>query len=396
MIEEGIGVESDARVGNAARNRSVELGQRDPSLAGSDAIVARALASSSIYTESQKENVWRMADDLHERRRVWESVPFRILFEFNRRCNVQCVHCSIDRRGAKELAPEVLDRLLDGIGHGSIEIMPFLGGEPTLAPLSEAARIARRHRQWLNLITNGILFDRECFESIADVTARVQYSFHSHRADVFARVIPGADFSRVARNLEDGVRIAERTDAQIVACIVPMYEMLDELSDYVRFVADLGVRRIIVQNLYPHTPGKSRLGDDACADTPRNRERFGEMLATAKRLGVFIETNVPQLFGDPDNVPRRASRFDLLQDNAHIVELYHPGFCISTALQLVVEWNGTVLPCIRDHIPLGNLLRQDFESIWNGPTMQRLRASHFDRTPRPSCALCRNFYLGHP
>lgn len=384
---------SDTAYSDTARGGT---SRKDTSRADSDAIVERALASSPIYTESQKQNVRHMADDLWEGRRVWQSVPFRILFEFNRRCNVQCVHCSIDRRNTGELSPHVLERLLEQIGHGSIEIMPFLGGEPTLAPLAEAGRICREHSQWLNLITNGVLFDRECFESIADVTARVQYSFHSHRRDIFERVIPGVDFDRVVKNLEDGVRIAERTGAHIVACVVPMFDMLDRLSEYVQFVADRGVKRIIVQNLYPHTPGKSRLGEDACADTPRNSVRYAEMLATAKRLGVFIETNVPQLFGDPENVPRVSSPFDLLQDNAHIVQLFRPEFCISTALQLVIEWDGTVLPCIRDRIPLGNLLTQEFDAIWNGPVMQRLRTSHFERTPSPKCASCRKFYLDHP
>ena len=159
-----------------------------------DVIVERALARSPIYTESQKENVRLMARDLAEGRLWWRSVPFRILFEFNRRCNVQCVHCGIDRRRTGELGTDVLERLLDRIGHGSVEIMPFLGGEPTLAPIPAIAAIARRHRQWLNFITNGIRFDRALFESIADVTARVQFSLHAHRADMFRRVIPNVDF----------------------------------------------------------------------------------------------------------------------------------------------------------------------------------------------------------
>lgn len=105
---------------------------------------------------------------------------------------------------------------------------------------------------------------------------------------------------------------------------------------------------------------------------------------------------MPELWGDPRNVPRERSRFDLLQDSAELVAQFAPEFCISTAMQAVIEHDGTVLPCIRDRIPLGNVHRRPFLELWNGEVMQSLRESHFRATPRPACRTCRRFYLGHP
>lgn len=361
-----------------------------------DRIVEAALARAAIYSDAQRQNVRWMADDLHAGRSVWSSVPFRILFEFNRRCNVQCVHCSIARAGTGELGIDVFERLLDQIGWGSIEVMPLLGGEPTLAPIARIAPIMRARNHYLNFITNGILFDRRFFAPIADVTARVQFSFHSHRRDVFQRIMPNADFDAVARNLAGAVRIAEKSQTQVVACIVPMFDMLEHLADWVRFVGDLGVPRVIVQNLYPQTHRRATLAATSTLSPERQADAYARALAAARAAGVFVETNVPELFGDPRNQPRTTGRFDILQDNAHIVSLYAPQFCISTALQIVIEWDGTVVPCIRDHIVLGNLHRTPFMDIWNGEAMQKLRRSHFDRKPSANCARCRVFYLGHP
>lgn len=361
-----------------------------------DALLDRTLSADRLLRRSQHDNLRRMADDLFLRRSVWNSVPVRVLFEFNRRCNVKCVHCDIRRAGTKELGLDVFERVLDEVGHGAFEVMPLVGGEPTLAPIREAAALCRRRGQWLNFITNGVLFTREWFEPVADVTARVQFSLHAHDAATFERVIPGADFDVVTRNVRDVAAIGRTTGVQVLACIVPMYGMLERLHEYVRFVADLGVERIIVQNLYPHTTRKDALMPEGCADPAVRREAFARALETAIELGVHVETNVPELWGDPRNVPRSASPFDLLQDSAELVAQFAPEFCISTAMQTVIEHDGTVLPCIRDRIPLGNVHQESFLELWNGTRMQALRESLFRATPRPACRLCRSFYLGHP
>src|SRR5262249_28095003 len=145
------------------------------------------------------------------------------------------------------------ERLLDEIGWGVMDVMPFAGGEPTLAPLHELARVLRPRNVWLTLVTNGVLFTGDYFRPIADRCARVQYSFHAHRPDAFNRIMPAADYATVGRNLADGVRIAEQPDTQVITCIVLMHDALDHLENYVRFVAELGFTRAIVQKPYPTT-----------------------------------------------------------------------------------------------------------------------------------------------
>ena len=154
------------------------------------------LARVRILGESQLRNAHLKACDLFEERLEWESVPFRLMLESNRRCNVKCVHCDIERTGTGSLHPEILERLMEEVGWGSMEIMPFAGGEPTLAPIEHLAKLARRHNNYLNFITNGFLFDRSYYRSIADVTARVHFSLHSHRKEVNERI---ANVGRYAR-----------------------------------------------------------------------------------------------------------------------------------------------------------------------------------------------------
>lgn len=348
-----------------------------------------------ILNDSQRENARRKAQDLHQERLVWESVPFRMLWEFNRRCNVKCAHCDIQRAGTGALPLAALERVLSEVGWGLWELMPLVGGEPTLAPIHEAVPLLRRHNVYLNFITNGILFDPAFFEPIADITSRVQFSLHSMRKEVFERIMPHSDFGRVVRNLRATVELAERTETHVIPCIVAMDDVLDELPDYVDFVADLGARRMIVQKLYPKTLRKDELDFRARRSPAEQADIFGAVRERARARGVYVETNVAELFRDPEmEVP--PSRFNIQQENVGIVELFHPGFCMSTATQAIVEWDGSFLPCIKDRILQGNLLEHSFGALWNGAGMQALRRSFFQRSYRPNCSVCRDFYLGHP
>lgn len=360
----------------------------------SDRLMEEALAA-DFLNDSQRRNARLKSRDLLEERSEWESVPFRLMIEPNRNCNARCVHCDIERTGTGNLSLAVVERLLDEVGWGSMEIMPFIGGEPTLAPIDSLAPLARRHNNYFNFITNGLRFTGDYYRRIADCTARVHFSFHSHRREAHERIMPGLSYDVIVQNMRDAADIGRDSGAQILAGLVVMEENLEDLAEYVRFVHGLGIRRVVFQKLYPWTKVYGLQGVEGRRSPDEIAEHAGRALETALELGVFLEGNVDAVFGDPRNQNPWTSRFDVLQSNAHVVQLFHPGFCISTAITVLVEWDGTVLPCCRDRIVLGNLNEQSFGEIWNGDAMKRLRESFFRRRLSSFCAKCMAFYNGH-
>ena len=357
--------------------------------------VERALARTPFLQSGQRENTWLKARDLAQGRTVWESVPFRVILESNRRCNLSCVMCDVAHTSRGELPARTIEALYDEIGWGAMEIQPFGAGEPTLAPMDVLAPLARRHNQYFNFITNGVLFTRDYYAAIADVTARVQFSLHSHHADVAESIAPGQGFERVVRNLRDTLHIAGETGAHVLASLVVMNRNLDELPDYVRFMADLGVKRVLFSRLYPTSSIYAEEGVELHRSPAEIRERALEALEVALANDVYLESCMDVLVEDPRNRPHAASPYDFLHDNAHLVELFAPGACISTSVTIYVEWDGTVLPCYQHRIPLGNLHRDSWEEIWNGERMQAHRASFFERRLEPFCAGCQAFFCGH-
>lgn len=364
---------------------------KEPVYEESRRLMEDGLSFAEILNDFQKENIRLKAEDLWNRRLIWESVPFRILFEFNPWCNAKCVHCHIDHSPKDELTPAVLEALLEEIGWGVTEIMPLLRGEPTLAPLHEIAPMLRRYNHYLNLITNGLLFTRSYHAPIADIMSRVQFSLHTHRRDLFKHITPKLDYDVVVQNIRDAVEVAEETGAHILTCICPMLDMLDYMEEYVTFVAGLGVKRIVIQKLFPQTLKYRELDPFIVRDMEDVTLIWRKVLETARKLDVFIESNFIEFFKDENN-PTTQSKLDILQDNAHICELFYPGFCISTAINVVVEYDGTVIPCVNDRIVLGSLRESSFSDIWNGEPMQELRRSHFERKLRPNCDTCKDFH----
>lgn len=362
---------------------------------GREELLERALAETKYLTETQRDNVRYKARDLADECRVWESTPFRVILESNRRCNLSCMMCDNVHAGNGVLPARVIETLYESIGWGAMEILPFGAGEPTLSPMSFLAPLARRHNQFFNFITNGVLFTRAYFEAIADVTSRVQFSLHSHRPEVAESIAPGQGFERVVRNLRDAVRIGEATEAHILSSLVVMDRNLDDLPSYVQFVADLGVKRILFSRLFPTSSAYAQEGIELHRSPTEVHERSLEALEVALANDIYLESNLEALVNDPRNRPHLPSRFDFLHENAQIVELFGPKACISSSVTVFVEWDGTVLPCFQGRIPLGNLNRDGWDAIWNGERMQRHRASFFEGRPDHSCAECQTFFCGH-
>ncbi|MBF0137513.1 MAG: SPASM domain-containing protein [Magnetococcus sp. DMHC-1] len=80
------------------------------------------------------------------------------------------------------------------------------------------------------------------------------------------------------------------------------------------------------------------------------------------------------------------------------VQLYPP--CSRLWSTAVVAWNGDLLPCIYDvnhDYVLGNIQKENFVDIWNGPGMVALRKSMLDGTFRTLLPLCEHcIVLGSP
>jgi len=157
-----------------------------------------------------------------------------------------------------------------------------------------------------------------------------------------------------------------------------------QMADLVTFVADLGGKELSLQELLPNSTGFDKLRLDGRVD----EQQFGAMVElvrlTAEQRGVAVSLHLHQPWGGhvAPPTPRQGSKAPL----AEIRELHmdslarmHPGFCPMAMNYLKVTPDGSVYPCCRgpEELNMGNVLKQDFDAIWNGSRYREFRRRMF-------------------
>ena len=75
----------------------------------------------------------------------------------------------------------------------------------------------------------------------------------------------------------------------------------------------------------------------------------------------------------------------------------HPAnnFCDNITSTITIRWDGTVVPCCYDltsRSPMGNILTEDLETIWNNTKYKELREAIVSFDPPPLCQGCNVLY----
>ena len=335
--------------------------------------------------------------DLRAKRLVFESRPYEAHVQFSNFCNMSCIMCHNGKNPPlKRMSDAVLGRLHDEVAPDLTFITPHDGSEPTVVTWDETVALAKDCGVRLWLTTNGQVFDEQKFHECKDVLDLLTVSVDSHLPEVFEAIRPGAKAEKVFRNLEAVARLSTQHGIQCMVTAVFMTLNAPSMPDTVAWVADRGVQVMTVTQMI---------------DT--NRESWhldatmhfsAEYLDWIKQQCVAVAQDRKMLlcwyladhewfdFRDPaERLPGSMVRHvHYAADERR--RLLHPGYCDWAASRLRICADGQVSPCGLDtgrDLDLGNLERQSFDEIWNGPTAQDLRRAHFTWDYPGVCKSCR-------
>lgn len=288
------------------------------------------------------------------------NAPYKADLALTYGCNNRCAHCynppararmpSLDLAGWKR----VLDRLVDvGIPHGI-----FTGGEPTLVR-GLADLIA--HAEALGLITglntNGRrMTDRGFAQSLADAgLCHVQVTLESPQPEVHDAMTGTRAFHETVR----GIRNALASGLHTITNTTLTRKNAGQADALVGYLHDLGLRTFAVNGMI--YSGAGRTAVDAISPgemgplLARLRDRAGE-------LGMRMLWYTPTAYCELSPV-----------------ELgLEPRRCNAGEYSVCIEPNGDVLPCQSYYHPVGNLLDDPWESIWNSPLFRSFRGRSDD------------------
>lgn len=331
--------------------------------------------------------------------------PVSVVWSLSYRCNLRCLHCyqSASTPSSDELSIDEQLDVVDQMAEAGVALVVLSGGEPLTNPnLEKLIERIRKHGMAVSVDSNGVLLSRENVHRLKEIgVSSIELSLDSVNPDAHDhfRGLDGA-FEKTLRAVE------LCSEAEIFTTVATTSTALNfsRSRDLVSLARDHGADRVVFFDLIP--AGRGREIQDLALSPTQLIELMALVRKECSPEAGEVFTELPQFViysshGDGDSVSDKSAkalsveRFTVSSffDCAGSNNLYRKfatylGGCPAGRLYCNIQPNGDMTPCMfMPSYPIaGNLRKQSFEEIWNGPVFNELR----ERTRLTGkCGVCR-------
>lgn len=264
-------------------------------------------------------------------------------------CNQKCVHCYAagqENAEEEELSTNEWMDIIDKCKLIGIPQLTFTGGEPTMR--DDLLQLIK-HASWFvtRLNTNGIKLSKEYCEQLRKVSLdSVQITFYSEDKDIHNQLVGADKFDETLAGIDNAIEAGLSVSINTPLCTLN--------KDYVKtlkFLHDRGVIYVTCSGLI--TTGNATT--DKSEKMQLGKEEIKEVLKAA--VDYCYENGMEINFTSPGWI--EASFFDELG-----IVTPSCGACLSN---MAITPSGNIVPCQSwlSGRPLGNILEDNWEDIWN-------------------------------
>ena len=251
-------------------------------------------------------------------------------------------------------------------------------GEPLLnSDLLKMVILAKKQSMEVATNTNGSLFTRDTATAFLDAGInRLNFSIDTLDPDLFSRTRPGPPLDLILRKIE--MIAGERdkgnfTDTSLAIAVVAKQSTIKDLPSIVGYAGDLGLDMVYVQNLnYDFRPYKTISESNIPGTELKEYKFYGELAQK-----VADEKDVQLLL-------------PLLKNFDKSIKCGWP------TKGCYITWDGYVsLCCLQpdpDVLNFGNILENDFETIWSKPEHTSYQQSIMKGRSGTICSSCPALY----
>ncbi len=274
----------------------------------------------------------------------------------NRRCNQNCLFCYAEKEpmGARpELSTQEWKRILDILRESHVPMITFTGGEPTLREdLPKLVEYARWFVTRVN--TNGVLLSGSLCEKLKEASLdSLQITLYSHDEDIHNRLVGSTHFADTVQGIRNA--LAAGLD---VSVNTPLCHANQDYENTLSFLKELGVRFVTLSGL---------ILTGSAVEARERQLTEEELFAIVEKAKAFCDAHGMEMdFTSPGLIER---------EKLEALGLHVPicGACLSN---MAIAPDGTVIPCqswLKADSGLGNLLTEDWKTVWNRPVCKKLR-----------------------
>jgi radical SAM protein with 4Fe4S-binding SPASM domain len=320
-----------------------------------------------------------------------EAPPVCIYLEVTNRCNLLCTTCPRtyeDLEPPMDLSWDLFTKIIDQVP-GLKRVVLHGVGEPMLVKeLPRMIRYLKERDIYVLFNTNGtLLAPRKRREIIDTGLDELRVSLDAAEAESFLKVRGKDMFDRIVRNVSEFTALQKEigaTTPRVSLWLTGLKETVDQLPDFVRLAARIGVKEVHLQRLVYDELGRGLARPDSSLFEATQKAEAAVIEAATElghTLGVTIDASgatEPGLSlqrGEGDTPWSSCRRpWSLMYFTAH----------------------GTALPCCiapfstrgYESYTLGNATQQTLAEIWNSEAYKSFRAGLMSDQPPKPCENC--------
>jgi len=287
------------------------------------------------------------------------NLSFHIQWHITNLCNLRCKHCyqedfskkdDLDLGELKTISNNILGTLSQWNQMATIHLT---GGEPLLK--QELFSLLEDLDQnpvveELGIITNGLLFNQDVIKRLSKFSKlrKIKISLDGPSEQINDSIRQGRTFNRVIKNI---LLIREKSSFEIILMFTVMRSNFRSLSDFFKLSRELGTDAFIIERFIPWGRGRERM------EEVLSKEEWRELTETLLNLFLIDEKDAL--------LPYQAFQINF---NGEEPELLGAP-CVIGSDGLCIMPEGSVLPCRRFPIPIGNLLNNSLKEIWESSAL---------------------------
>jgi len=274
-----------------------------------------------------------------------EEIPFPIgaTAELTYRCNLKCIHCYVQNSCYKELGFEEWKSAIEVLRKKEILFLTFTGGEPFIR--KDAIKImefASEKDMALRIFTNGTLITEEICRRLKNLKIlEVEMSIYGDENVHDSITGEKGSFKRLLNSLE----LLRKRGLKVNLKMVVMKGNQKDIEKVNKIGESFGSKTYFDFFITPRDDG-----DISPTLLRLNRNELFRALKTVKN--IFNSCSVKD--------------YEELKNRKYL--------CSAGVNFFNINPQGIVSPCIQLRIPCGNIIKDDFEEIWNGKQMKEIRS----------------------
>lgn len=342
---------------------------------------------------NKKLNEW----ETYYQKDILESRPIILQVPTGTRCNLKCVFCTNREGKASENYKDLsLEEFLSlNLPLNSASVVQLYGwGEPLINPDYEKMFdyiVSNFNGITLSISTNGVLLnDKWISKLILYNNSFINISINAATPESYGLIMKQNKFEKVINNikkLDDARKQVKESKTFILLSFVAINQNIDELPKFVEIASEINAG-VLVQDLMVM---EERHGDLSLMLNPekaRNVFKLAQQKAFEKKVPFSSYITHPvDYFINND--------FDLTSNiNSAVTEVLPqliqppPGHCYEPWQRMPIGSDGTVCPCCRSSMIMGNLYDESFLDVWNGDMYVYLRQTVNTPYPPEECLSC--------